>query len=400
MTRPRESGAFGALNPPTRIQRLKAFFARPDDFLIDAGKAGELLIAKIRLGLTLLLMTIPLGSLALAPAAEREQHLTGFFITLFAVAVAALVYLMVARDRRQRWLPTATSIMDVALITFALLIYALTVDPLQAVNSLVTFDTYFLAIAATCLRYDRRVALVAGLAAIVFYGGIILLVGAGLGGLGDTTRYGQFLWSDQVSRLVNLAVATAVAVYIVQSMQRQRELSTADPLTGIFNRRFFDDYFGNEIARANRYHVPAAVAMIDVDHFKRFNDVYGHATGDRALKTVARALQKAVRRSDLVARYGGEEFVVVFRNTDADQALDRVEAIRRAIEAVPLLVAGTDGPAKITVSAGLASWPADGLTAEELLGRADERLFQAKDSGRNRVVGPPPAAPEAAIGPI
>ena len=104
----------------------------------------------------------------------------------------------------------------------------------------------------------------------------------------NTARYGQFVVSDQVSRMVNLSLATAVAVYIVRAMQLQRELSTGDALTGLFNRRFFDDYFATEVARAARYNRPFAVAMVDVDHFKQFNDIYGHATGDRALRYVAR----------------------------------------------------------------------------------------------------------------
>jgi diguanylate cyclase (GGDEF)-like protein len=400
MATTRRSGSFAAPTPPTLATRFRRLWEPPDAFLVDAGKAGELLIAKIRLGVTLLLLLIPLTNYAIAPRDEREQHLTGFFITLFAVAIAALVYMMVARDRRQRWLPLATSVLDVSLISFALLIYGFNVSPLQAVNSLVTFDTYFLAIAATCLRYDRRVTLVAGGVAVAEYL-VIILTMVNLGAtapLEDSFRYGQFTWSDQISRMINLALATAVAAYIVRAMQRQRELSTADPLTGVFNRRFFDDYFASEVQRAARYHTAVAVAMIDVDHFKRFNDLHGHASGDRALKAVARALQKAIRRSDLVARYGGEEFVALFRETSAEQAVERVEQIRRAIEAESLLGARTAGPARVTVSAGVASWPEDGLTAEELLAQADRRLFDAKHSGRNRVVGPPKLETES--GPI
>lgn len=386
----RPSGTFPVPVPRTFGQRFRAFWHRPDDFLIDAGKAGELVIARIRLAVTLILLLIPLGNLATAPLAERETHLTGLLVTVFAVGIAVLVYLLVARDRRQAWLPLATSVLDVTLISTALLIFGFRVDPLQSVNSLVTFDTYFLAIAATCLRYDRRVALLAGMTAVLQYAIIVGIVAATLGpDSGDTARYGQFGWSDQISRMINLSLATAIAVYIVRAMQRQRELSTSDSLTGVFNRRFFDDYFANELERASRYRTPFAVAMIDVDHFKQFNDTYGHAVGDRALRAVARALQRAIRRSDLVARYGGEEFIAVFRETGAEQAFERVEGIRQAIETEPLPVARASGPARVTVSAGVASWPEDGLTAEELIGRADARMFEAKNAGRNRVIGPP-----------
>ena len=130
----------------------------------------------------LVLLMIPLLNLALGSAAERDTHLTGFFVTLFGTAVAVLVYLLVARDRRQRWLGVATSTLDVTLISFALLSFGFTIDPLQSVNSLVTFDLYFLAIAGACLRYDRRVALLAGSVAVVQYLIIVLITAVVLRG--------------------------------------------------------------------------------------------------------------------------------------------------------------------------------------------------------------------------
>jgi diguanylate cyclase (GGDEF)-like protein len=197
-----------------------------------------------------------------------------------------------------------------------------------------------------------------------------------------------FSWGDQLGRVIQLGVATALNVYIVLGMQRQRRLSTSDPLTGLFNRGFFDHYLGKEVERANRYGTVFTVAMIDIDHFKQFNDAFGHAAGDRALRTVARVMLRAVRRSDIVARYGGEELVVIFRETEADLALERVEQIRQAVEAEAFAVGRQAGSARITVSAGVASWPADGLTGDDVLAMADRRLFDAKGAGRNRVVGP------------
>jgi diguanylate cyclase (GGDEF)-like protein len=369
------------------------FWERPDQFLLDAGKQGELLIAKIRIGLTLLLLAIPIANLVLAVPEERQQHLAGFWITFTAFALSVLVYLMVARDRRERWLPVATSLFDVSLISFALFVYAFIGDPHQVVNSKITFDTYFIALAGTCLRFDKRLALIAGLAAIAQFIGIIWYVDASfpLDMVGGASPYGRFAWSEQISRVILLASATALNVYIVRGIQQQRELSNEDPLTGAFNRRFFDDYFATEVQRATRYRTAVAVAMIDVDHFKHFNDHYGHATGDIALKRVARALGLAIRRSDILARYGGEEFVVLFRETTAAQAMERVEHIRRMVEAEPLLE-GTAAPVHVTVSAGVASWPADGEQVADLIAEADRRLFEAKKAGRNRVVGPPPGA--------
>ena len=374
-----------SLSPWERAQR---FFEPPDEFLIDAGKQGEVLIARIRISVVLVLLLVPLSSLILGPASERDQHLVGFLITLFALLSSVLVYLTALRDRRTSWLPFVTSLFDVSLVSFALLAYALQVDPHEGVNSLVTFPTYFLALGATCLRYDPRISLVTGAAAIGQYLAVIVLVVTSydLQAVGDTP-YAPFKWSDQVARLILLGAATGLNVFIVRGMQAQRRLSTSDALTGIFNRRFFDDHLANEIQRSARYGRPFTVAMVDVDHFKRFNDTYGHQAGDRVLRAVARSLQRSIRRSDIVARYGGEEFVLILRESDPAQALERVEQIRREIEANSFSIGRQSLPARLTVSAGIATWPDDGPDAEGLMARADERLFAAKNGGRNRVVG-------------
>jgi diguanylate cyclase (GGDEF)-like protein len=377
------------------------FWEAPEQFLLDAGKDGELLIARIRVALTGALLLVPVANLLLASEKERGQHLAGFAVTFAACLLSVGVYVMVSRDRRQPWLPLATSFFDVSLITLAQLIFAFVQDPLVVANSKVTFDTYFIALAGTCLRYDKRVALLAGLMAMAQFTGTIAFVSLHfpLDEIARTSPYGRFQWSDQVSRLVLLGTATALNVYIVHGIQQQRKLSTADPLTGTFNRRFFDDYLRNEVARSARYDVPLTVAMLDVDHFKQFNDRFGHAAGDEALRLVARVLELSVRRSDLVARYGGEEFVVVLRESAAAQALDRMEHLRRAIAAdrlrLPAGAAAGEAPS-ITVSIGVATWPRDGRSAEDLLAEADRRLFAAKAAGRNRVVGAPSSREAAA----
>ncbi len=381
-----------AVTAPSRrpSSRVRRFWAPPDEYLRTAGKAGELLIAKIRLGLVLALTSIPAINVNIVSPAQRNQHMAALWIGVFASIVAGIVYWAVARDRRQVWLPPVTTLLDVTLITGALTAYAFTGDPHLVTNSKPTFDTYFIAISATCLRYDWRLSLIAGVAAVGQYL-ILLIVVVGVFNLdapGLVSDFGRFRWTDQLSRLVLLAAATGLAMLIVREMQRQREMVTTDPLTGIFNRRFFDDYFANEIARARRAETPVSVVMVDIDHFKRFNDVHGHAVGDAVLCRVAELLRDGVRRSDLVARYGGEEFVVIFRDTPAEQAVHRIDVIRRSIGAEPLPVVRDDGPAHVTVSAGVATWPADGGAPEVLLAEADRRLFQAKDGGRNRVVGP------------
>ncbi len=365
------------------------FWDAPEQFLLDAGKEGEMLIARVRLWITLALLAVPIGNMLWAAPDERFQHLAGFFITLIAFALSCGVYVLVLRDRRQPWLPLATSLFDVTVVTVAQVIFAFVSDPQVVVNSKITFDVYFLSLAGTCLRFDKRVALVAGLVAMLqFVATIAFVVGTlPLNSAAGIAMYGRFQWSDQISRLILLGCATALNVFIVHGIQKQKKLSNADPLTGVFNRRFFDDYLRNELARATRHGASLSVAMIDVDHFKSFNDRYGHAAGDRALCQVARCLETAIRQSDLIARYGGEEFVLVLRESTGANAIERVEYIRRAIAAERLEVGG-DIALHMTVSAGVASWPDDGDSPMELLAEADRRLFQAKNAGRNRVVGP------------
>ena len=378
--------------PPSLTGRWRRFWEPPEQFLLDAGKAGEVLIGRVRMGLTGILLLIPLTSMMVAPRSEWREHIIGLVVTIIAFVMAVAVFLMVRRDVRHTWLPMATSLFDVTLISAANFSYAFVADPHQATNSKVTFDTYFIALGATCLRYDKRVAFVAGAAAIGQYVASIAYIYVAwpmeMSMTADSVfnPYGRFQWSDHVSRVILLFTATALCVFIVEGIQRQRQLSNADALTGAFNRRFFDDYFAAEMERVTRFRGSVAIAMIDVDHFKQFNDRFGHAAGDVALRRVARSLQLAVRRSDLVARYGGEEFVVLFREATLEQAVEQVERIRQEIQAVAHVI-GDARPVHITVSAGVASWPEDGPTIGDILATADRRLFVAKDAGRNRVVG-------------
>ncbi len=375
--------------------RFAELWAEPDAYLLDAGNSAELLIARVRLALTVVLLAVSVINLSIARPEERATHLTGLGVTLFAVLIALLAYQVVQQGHRQPWLPLATSLMDVTLVSSGLIGFSLIGDPHQAVNSKVTFEAYFLAIAATCLRYDVRVSVIAGGVAILEYIGVIALATA-LHDL-DSPRYspwvyGRFFWSDQVSRVVLLGLHTALCTGIVVRLQRHRRSSNSDRLTGLFNRAYFEDFLTGEVRRSTRYVRHFAVAMVDIDHFKGFNDSYGHAAGDRALRKVAETIQRGVRRSDLVARYGGEEMVLVMPETSLNAARKRLEAIREAVAAEPIQVPKRTESVRVTVSAGVACWPADGEDPDDLLHTADARLFHAKALGRNRVVSSSVAA--------
>jgi diguanylate cyclase (GGDEF)-like protein len=181
----------------------------------------------------------------------------------------------------------------------------------------------------------------------------------------------------------------------LEAANRELErLSHFDGLTGIANRRYLDNVITRELARGCRAHASLAICLIDIDHFKGFNDQYGHVKGDECLTSVAKAIESTVRRAaDLAARYGGEEFAVVLPSTDLEAARLVGEKIRAAILALGI-AHELDATGQVTVSIGVSALVPDrDTTASELIKQADAALYQAKQSGRNKVVTASPAGP-------
>lgn len=169
-----------------------------------------------------------------------------------------------------------------------------------------------------------------------------------------------------------------------------RQASIRDVLTGLYNRRFFDESAQREMMRAIRHqangdYAGLALLMIDIDHFKRFNDQHGHEVGDQVLREVAQVLQSQTRGSDVAARYGGEEFIIVLADITDQLALERAQRVRQEVEQLVLRPSGKD-VGTVTVSIGLAQFPLHGNTVDALLLAADKALYEAKSAGRNRVV--------------
>jgi two-component system cell cycle response regulator len=166
---------------------------------------------------------------------------------------------------------------------------------------------------------------------------------------------------------------------LLASNRRLEEISRTDALTGIGNRRSFDEELANRFEHARRYGRPLTLVMIDIDHFKEVNDTFGHQTGDAVLQRIARVLQQTTRQSDFVARFGGEEFVVLLPETALLEGLQVAEKIRAA-------VAADDLQPRVTVSAGVATMPHPHVDSPDaLIAAADGALYRAKESGRNRV---------------
>jgi diguanylate cyclase (GGDEF)-like protein len=395
---PRRSSAARFSRPtlgfPVKPNRWREFWATPVPVLIAAGAAGEVLVARTRLVLTLLVLLVPVLDWLQRPGV-REVYI-GLAAAGFGVLAAAVAY-RIARGRvYEPRLGFATSLLDVTLVSAVLCTFLVLHQPLTAVNSRVVFLVYFVAIGASALRFDPRICAVTGAAAVLEYLAIVAVAWLRwpLPELSAASDYGAFSWSDQGSRLILLIIAGVVSTTLVLRTRELQWLSARDKLTGLLNRGIFDDLLQDAALRARRYGRPLSILMLDVDKFKRFNDTWGHAAGDEALKAVAAAIKQSVRQGEIVGRYGGDEFVVLFPETLPETAVSRGDKIRQR---VPPIVAGTKGRQQtvpVTISIGVASLPGDGIDGFEVLNQADMRLYEAKHAGRNAVVGPEAAVEE------
>ncbi|HEY9069894.1 MAG TPA: diguanylate cyclase [Candidatus Ozemobacteraceae bacterium] len=177
---------------------------------------------------------------------------------------------------------------------------------------------------------------------------------------------------------LNLSNQAAIAI----ENARLYRYAVTDEMTRLYNHRYFQQRLDEELLRADRYESRVSLIILDVDHFKKFNDTYGHPEGDRVLKTVARLIEKNVREVDIPARYGGEEFVVICPEKDGDGAMVPANRIRTAIEEFDFRINGQHVP--ITVSLGVASYPDQARTKGELVISSDTALYYSKENGRNR----------------
>ncbi|MFB3895883.1 MAG: diguanylate cyclase [bacterium] len=217
-----------------------------------------------------------------------------------------------------------------------------------------------------------------------------LFIGGKILGLVHLSSTKTDYWDADKQRIVSALTATiAPAIANLRLMAQEKTRAITDQLTQVHNRRFLDEYFARQLHILKRQQAqqrtPLSILMLDLDHFKTFNDDYGHEIGDQVLQTFGNTLVATVRASDLVARYGGEEFCVILSNTDLDGAKETAEKIRVATERIDVEPLGIKKTKKITVSIGISVYPDHGVTPQDLLKRADQALYAAKSGGRNRV---------------
>ena len=193
-------------------------------------------------------------------------------------------------------------------------------------------------------------------------------------------------WDGLSNRTFSILMVVGMALALGRLATAERKLmlrALTDPLTGVFNRRTFLEMSSKEEARARRRGTLTSVLMMDIDHFKRVNDTYGHGVGDQVIKMLAEVATKGLRPTDILARYGGEEFVVTLPETDGEVA-GRVAERLRASLAQAIVKADGVGDVSFTVSIGIATF-ATGVPLAKAMERADQALYRAKEGGRNRV---------------
>jgi diguanylate cyclase (GGDEF)-like protein len=202
----------------------------------------------------------------------------------------------------------------------------------------------------------------------------------------EQKKAGQFSKVD-LELVSLLGQETSLAIERARLYSQMEQMSITDPLTKLSNRRYFDNRLNEELSRAQRNEHSLCVTMLDIDHFKKVNDTYGHAMGDTVLKGVAEIIRREARGTDLPARYGGEEFILVAPETTLDAAQVLAERLRQAVEQTEFAGEGEDETQKlhVTISLGVAAFPDSASDKDSLVKRADQALYGAKEGGRNQV---------------
>jgi len=201
-------------------------------------------------------------------------------------------------------------------------------------------------------------------------------------------------FSETIAKQVSMALAS------LRSREQLQNQSIRDPLTGLFNRRYMEESFERELHRAARSKTPmVSFMMIDIDHFKKINDTFGHDAGDMVLRELSHILLKHSRKEDIACRFGGEEFVLCLPGASQEIAERRASDIREAISRLSLRYDGSD-MGVITISVGISVYPDLGETSTELMKKADQALYQAKEAGRNRVIVAKRNSGDSAVSPI
>lgn len=317
-----------------------------------------------------------------------------------ALAIATVTLALVGYRMRSGLPLRAALLAGGACLVFAAALWFTAVKPHLGLAAGVVplYSGLLLAFAVSALLRRQGLVLIAERASIVLLGFFALVqLGAGLTAVASGPE-GAPEWTARLVVLHYLTLPAAYAgvgifmVFLVATdlSERMRGLAITDALTGVLNRRGFLDATLRAISQARRSAQPLTLIMADLDHFKRVNDSYGHAAGDRALARFAAHLTSELRQSDLVGRIGGEEFALLLSNTDLEAATQVAERLCQALALATMEIGGAR--VQLTASFGVAALSTQDGDVEDLLERADQGLYRAKEAGRNRVCVAPAAA--------
>lgn len=366
----------------TFAELVRSLRTPPDELLLELGADGEILLARIRLLTAAMLMLLP--AINHYTGGEPQESLIGVAGVGLVLLLSQVWLTLTRRRRRQAWIPYASAGFDVTVVSVVLVLLAERV-PAAGLNSVVVWCFYPLAVLATALRNDARVTLLAGLLAVLQFGAISAWYLQGATQPLFSPDYGTVHLSSQLQRGLVLLASTVLTTLIVFRMQRLVQLSGTDGLTGLPNRAFLNHRVPQLIADARGEGDSLCLALLDLDNFKRINDELGHQCGDRALRHVVDVLRLELHRDEPLLRVGGEEFVLVLRQP-IGAAWERVDMLRRKLEASAFTPGEGMEARVLTFSAGMAGCPADAVDVSGLMRSADLRLRAAKRGGRNRVV--------------
>ena len=332
-----------------------------------------------------ILLTTAISAVVLYATASQgalPENLLGLAALGLSLTYSLVVLAILRRNRFIAWIKYISVLVDATLISMVLLGFMLAGRGIVATNSQVTFLVYFLLMALIARRYDVRLAAFGAIVILLEYL-MVILVGFflfAIPSIPPDSVYGSFSWLNQIGRALILSFSALIMINTVINARRLREQSIRDPMLGIFNRRYFEEVLALEFKYSRELEKPLTVVMMDLDHFKAYNDRHGHLKGDRVLVAVADFLLRNLRRNDVLARFGGDEFVFLLLETPPEGAgvtLMRLQdQMRRWLHGV----LEVQEPAT-TFSFGVAGLSPEDTQPAQLIARADQHLYRAKAAG-------------------
>jgi len=335
------------------------------------GKDLERFLNLWKLALIGIVTIVSLFGRAGHPSAQPEDAVAEVALGVMLLAGLALQFYFAWAPWDPR-VPLLVVVLDVVALTTVLLGFVAVGRAIVATNSQTAFFFYFFIVVAAGLRGEPGISRSVAFLVPTSYALVVFVAVAWhhvqLPVPADPL-FGTFRWDLQAARLMILAVVSIVINYDVGLVAGDRAEARTDPLTGVYNRRFLEEFLHRELSRSRRSRQPLSLLMLDLDGFKVFNDQHGHLEGDRILAAVAASLRDTVRTTDVVARYGGDEFVVVLPNTPGDAARRVARDLIRSV------------PPPVGVSVGVGCMSDSITTSAELFAIADNALRSAKQSG-------------------